>query len=330
MENKNLQNSEEKKEKFETEILRNDDVHPGESTVVIEEENRTVMLTEDETLIIEKEPKMSIAPKNRPRKVYAGMWGTPEIVTVALALLSVLTLVLIFVFFVLPMQQELDDNRAKRDALEQEYNSAFAKYGDITSTETQVAKLITSVNDFESRFLKTEAVGTTSIYQRINGLIGAYSLTNTTGPDYAPLEISEDERRRGTDSEEQRGRSKFQSLFPGVYVTMTVEGSYQNLRQFMREIESSQEFMIISSIELEPSETNDSDGKDNTITVTQTNEFDETIKVEKKAPPRGKTRGTVVALRLEVAAYFQRPADQRAITSLPDAGNLDEPIIVKP
>ncbi len=56
-------------------IIVNDYGSVVDSAVVIEEENRTVLLTEDQTIIIDKPEKIDIAPKNRPRKVYAGMWG---------------------------------------------------------------------------------------------------------------------------------------------------------------------------------------------------------------------------------------------------------------
>ncbi len=327
MENKDLQNLEdENNAKNEPEILRNDDVNPNDSAVVVEEEDRTVLLTEDETLVIEKEPGYSIAPKDRPRKPYAGMWGIPEMITVALASLTVLVLLFIYLFLVMPAQKELEQNRAKRDEVEKKYKEAERKFGNITDPHSQVRVLVDSVSDFESRFLKNEIIGKTAIYQRLNGLINAYGLINTTGPDYQPLEISEEERRRGGDSEAQRGRSKFQSIFPGVYVTMTVEGSYLNLRRFIRDIESSDEFIVISSIELEPTEDNETEETVNTITVQQTN-APGTTTARRPAPPSGKTRGKVISLRLELAAYFQRPAEQRSNTALPERGEpLEEGI----
>ena len=54
--------------------------------------------------------------------------------------------------------------------------------------------------------------------------------------------------------ENERGRDKLMSLFPGVFITVTVEGSYQNLRRFMREIETTQQFIMISSVELVPAD----------------------------------------------------------------------------
>ena len=313
----------------DTEFVINDYGTTIDSTVVIEEEDRTVLLTNDETIIIKKEPSIDIMPKNRARKIYAGMWGPVETATVALGMLAILATVLLFVLVVLPAKKELEANRAKRDELEAQLISSRNKYGTITTTEARVAELITSVNDFETRYLRNPLLDKTSLYQRINGLISAYGLTNTSGPDYAPLEIA-DGNRNGQQSEEERGRAKFQSLFPGVYVTTTVEGSYQNLRRFIREIETSQQFVVISAIELEPAE-NEEEKPDpskptqasiNQIQINPMNpgEFPQNPTVTQNVPlsqqpkiNRGKTRGETVSLRLEMAAYFRRPTYQPMI-----------------
>ncbi len=323
MEDKNLQNSNEENSKKETEFVRNDEYTGGkESAVVIEEEDRTVLLTEDETVIIEKPKTVDIVPRNRPRKVYAGMWGNTEIATVGLAMLAIISVLVLYLFFVLPEQKMLEENRSKRDELERELISAKGKYGDITDTETQVAKLITSVEDFETRFLPTEVVGRTALYQKLNGLITAYRLTNSSGPDYRPLEVSENERRRGG-NDESGGREKLKSIFPGTFVTMTVEGSYQNLRGFIREIETSDQFILINAVEFEPAENEDdaAAAKKTTVTTIQPNPNDPnapgiptSVVRTTTAPQRGKVRGQTVSLRLEMAAYFRRPESQRTET----------------
>ena len=318
----------------EPEMLVNDYGVTKESTVVVEEETRTVILTDNETIVIEKEPRIDVMPKNRPRKVNAGMWGRMETATVALGMLAILATVLLFVLVVLPAKKELEANKAKRNDLETQLISSRSKYGSITTTEARVAELITSVNDFETRYLRNPLLDKTSLYQRVNGLISAYGLTNTSGPDYAPLEIS-DGSRNGQESEGERGRAKFQSLFPGVYVTTTIEGSYQNLRRFIREIETSQQFVVISAIELEPAEKEEEkpdpsrptqaainqvqinpmtpDGMMQNPTVTQNVPVSQQPRVN-----RGKTRGETVSLRLEMAAYFRRPTFQPIV---PEASN---------
>lgn len=248
--------------------------------------------------------------KRRPRKVNAGMWGVPEAIAAAVGALAVLGALLVFIFFVVPSNREVSKNRAESDRLGQELVSAQSKYGQITDTKTRVNELLTSVDDFEVRFLPLATNGRTSIYQRINGLIGAYGLINTTGPDYQPLETV-DRSDGNNQSEEERGRERFRSLFPGVYVTMTLEGSYQNLRRFIRELETGNEFVIVSSVELAPSDSEQkkTENKPQTAGVqTDANgmPIGPATVVEPANKPKGKMHGEVVALRLELAAYFRR------------------------
>ena len=77
--------------------------------------------------------------------------------------------------------------------------------------------------------------------------------------------------------------------YPGIAVSITVEGPYQRVRRFVREIESSRQFLIINEVELE--------------SVTQSG-------VATDPSTAGGTTGgraTLVSLRLEMATYFQRP-----------------------
>ncbi len=320
--------------KPDPEIIVNDYGSTNDSAVIVEEADRTVLLTDTETIVFPKETLVDIAPKNRPRKVYRGMWGPAETATAGLALLAIIAVGLLYIFFVVPSNRELEKNRAERDRLEKEVTSAKAKYGDITSTENQVAKLITSVEDFESTFLPVAATGKSALYQRINGLIADYDLVNTSGPDYLPLEIADRDQRNRSD--EEKGRSKYQSLFPGVYVTTTVEGSYQNLRSFISKIETGREFVVISAVELEPS---DSEQKitNGASTAKSSDPVNPAVgnpnlppgfnapfinqQIAQPAIPsrnRGKTRGETVRLRLEMAAYFRRP-DSSPLVSVPAA-----------
>lgn len=300
-----------------------------DSTVVVEEADRTVLLTDDETIIIPKETMIDIPPKNRERKVYAGMWGTTELVTVGVSMLAILTTILVFVLLVLPAQRELANNRAKRDELEKKLTEANSRYGNITTTEERVAQLITSVDAFESYNLPAEMNGKAALAQQLNGLITAYGLTNTSGPDYATLELKD--ANRSQDNEAERGRAKFISIYPGQYISMTLDGSYQNLRRFIREIETNRnQFVIISAIELEPSENREPQNDptkpppqqaamNNPVQpqgynpgtynqgFSQTNpQMPEQQASSAVKPDRGKTRGETVTLRLELASYYRR------------------------
>lgn len=308
-------------EEKQPEMLVNDYGSTLDPAVVVEEADRTVLLTNDETMIIEKEPRIDIVPANRPRKIYSGMWGPTEIATVGIAGLAVLLTILVYVFLVIPSDRELAADRAERDRLERELASANSKYGNITSTETQVSKLIESVNDFELNNLPVAAVGKNTLYQRINSLIASYGLVNTSGPDYVPLETADQNA-----GQEERGRGKFRSIFPGVYITMTLDGSYQDLRRFIADIERSSDFLIISAIELEPADSENPQGKPQTArsdqqspagpqpagpngldVVNNPGRFVVPRQTQAPAQPRGKTHGETVSLRLEMAGYFRRP-----------------------
>ena len=315
-------------ENVESEILVNEYGETRDPAVVVDEPDRTVLLTDDETIVIDKQPHIDVVPKNRPRKVYGGMWGQPELITAGLAMLAMLTVVLIYIFMVIPANREMERNRVEQTRLEAELISARNKYGAISDTESHVVKLMSSVDDFESRYLPVATSGRTSLYQRINGLISAYNLVNTTGPDYAPLETLD--VADGVETDEERGRAKYKSLFPGVYVTMTVDGSYQNIRRFIREVETGNDFVIVSAVELEPS---DAERPEQPAGADQTGPPGANPNAgapsgfqnipfggqpAQTARPKGKMHGELVSLRLEMAAYFKR-ANMAPVVQQPEA-----------
>ena len=312
------------------EIVVNKYGQTKDPAVVVEEANRTVLLTPDETLVIERQPSIDVVPKNRPRTVYAGMWGRNEIVTVGLGVFALLVVVLIFVFLVIPSNRELTRHRTEAQNLKEVQMTADARYGDVKDTRSQVVKLISSEEDFESHFLPPAETGRNALYQRLNSLIDAYGLVNTTGPDYSPLD-SVEQTASNNQSEEERGRDKYRSLFPGVYVSMTVEGSYQNLRRFIKEIETGQEFIVISAVQLAPSDNESQQPKQ--VQPNQPNQPNQRVQpapgnpnfgrpmapgyggqmqqqsqiMNNLRPQQGKTHGELVSLHLEMAAYFRRP-----------------------
>ncbi|MEO6051718.1 MAG: hypothetical protein ABIP78_10360 [Pyrinomonadaceae bacterium] len=266
-------------------------------------------------------------PPNRPRKVSSSMWGTLEIAAVSASALIMVAVVMVYFFWVVPSNRELALNKSEADRLEAELISAKSKYGEITSTETQVGKLAASVDDFEMRFLPLTSNGQSALYQRLNGLIAAYGLVNTTGPDYSPLETVDVSSGQQTD--EEKGRAKYRSLYPGVYVSTTLEGSYQNLRRFIREIETGRDFIVVSAVELAPTDTEkqkeqtNPNSAPNTVAVNPANPNSGRSN-QKGFPPGfsapgtvnqtqqrqrvpGKMHGETVSLHIELAAYFRRP-----------------------
>src|SRR5689334_3206070 len=93
-------------EEGEPEILVNEYGETLDPAVVVDEPGRTVLLTDDETIVIDKEPRIDVVPANRPRKVYGGMWGPAELVTIAFAMVAVMVVVFIYIFMVAPANRE--------------------------------------------------------------------------------------------------------------------------------------------------------------------------------------------------------------------------------
>jgi hypothetical protein len=283
-------------------------VEPGVDNIIVD--NVVVDDTAaDEVVVSETVVTPQATLTEIDRKVPGGMFAVPEIVGLAASGL-VLLIVLGFYFLALaPAQRDLKAKKAQRDDLEKKLTDTKLRFGDITKTEVKVASLIQSVDDFESRFLPISSIGRTALYDRLNGLMRAYGLRNTAGPEYTPLETKE---LKPGQPQQERGRAKFESLFPGDYINMTVEGSYVNMRRFIREIEASQQFVVISAIELEAAE-----NKPETINPAlppdqagNPNGGGPGGGVEQPArnAPKGKTHGEIVSLHLELAAYFRREA----------------------
>src|ERR1041384_7277074 len=112
-------NESEKDPKGTPEIVVNQYGQTKDPAVVVGEADRTVLLTPDQTLIIQNDPAIDIVPKNRPRKVYAGMWGRNEIVTFGLGIFAILVVVLIYVFIVIPSNRELARHKSEAQNLQE-------------------------------------------------------------------------------------------------------------------------------------------------------------------------------------------------------------------
>lgn len=242
-------------------------------------------------------------------RIYAGMWGLPEIFAVCLGGAAVLAAGFVFMALVMPARTALESVRSQKTQLEQQVLTAREKYGRITSTTEQVSRLVASADAFENAYLPPGTVGQTALYQRVNSLIAAHDLVNTSGPEYVPLPVTEtgNSSNAGTDT----GRERFRSIFPGVYVTMTVDGAYRDIRRFISDIETGGQFVIISSVGIEPAEQKRrrEEGGGNAAA----SEGDMPAVAENAAPASpsatgSKPRGDRVSLKIEMAAYFRRPS----------------------
>ena len=219
--------------------------------------------------------------------------GLPELIGVAGAAVIALMTIFAYFYFYLPAQSRLTNLQVQRDSLQAFLRNSQSNLQQNTTVRQQVDKITGSMSDFESNYLASASAGRLSLYTTINNLIKSNGLRNTAGPSYTPLEpIGSKLQVQPNASAEKQTHAKWQTIYPGIAVSVTVEGPYQRVRRFVRDIESNRQFLIVNEVELE--------------SVTQSGLAETTTGPGSTAGGRG----TLVSLRLEMATYFQRtPAE---------------------
>jgi len=240
--------------------------------------------------------------------------GIPELIGLACAVLIALITIFAYFAFLIPAHSRLTSAQLERDRLQGQLRASQTNFDKDASTKATVDKINASLEDFESNWLATSETGRMSLYKELNTLIRGNGLRNTAGPAYTALEPAGSKNVvQPTASASQQSNAKWQTIYPGIAVTVTVEGPYQNIRHFVRDIETSREFLIINAVELE--------------SVTQSGAPQEPPLTGNRLPAsRGGaaaqpvtqtpgTRATLVSLRLDMATYFRRPDVERAATT---------------
>jgi len=233
------------------------------------------------------------------------MLGLPELIGLAgAALLAILT-IFAYVYFYLPAVSRLKNVEATRARLQSERQTSGVLAQENQTTSDTINKINASMEDFESNWLPVESSGRMSLYTVLNNLIKSNGLRNTAGPSYSPLEpVGTKQQVMPTATAEKQSHAKWQSIYPGIAVSVTVEGPYQNVRHFVRDIETSRQFLIINAVELER--------------VTQNGSVEENLTVPSgrglpaAARPAAGGKTTLVSLRMDMATYFQRPETKPA------------------
>lgn len=242
--------------------------------------------------------------------------GLPELVGLAGAVLIALVTVFAYFYFYVPAHAHLRSAQFERDRLQGLRRASEVNFKQTTTTREAVDKIDASLQDFESNWLAVSGPGRMSLYSELNNLIRVNSLRNTSGPTYTALEpLGSKSQVQATAGADKQSNVKWQSIYPGIAVSVTVEGPYQNVRHFVRDIESSRQFLIINAVELE--------------SLTQSGTAQDLPAVRNVPAPAPSRPGRVappviadplsgrvgwVSLRLDLATYFHRPNSESATT----------------
>lgn len=212
----------------------------------------------------------------------SGMFGVAEIIAVAGSCLVLLLVLLSYLYFMIPARSRRTALTAERAQLQTNLRKSQEILSGKKNTQDTVQRITDSLNEFETVSLQRQDQGRMELYDQLNQLIVKNGLRNTSGPTYTPLEPT------GTKTAPGKSTStKWQTAYPGIAVAVTVEGPYQNIRHFIKDIERSKQFVIINEVELQRA--TQSDGGTSVSNESGSG-----------------TKGSLVSLQLSMATYFQR------------------------
>lgn len=315
--------------------------------IIVDEKTGTTKAAE--TIVVEKNPVPSrlsywrsrinsIGGANRSRFEL----GATEIVPLVVSSFLVISVVALYFLWYDPLVRKNQAMDRERDRYKSELQTLVGQIGTDRPVQELRQELVTSIENFEGAYLVPRVKGQTDLYESLNRLIHQNGLRNSSGPDYSPLELKNPNSAQN--NEEKGGKNRLQSIYPGTFVSMTVEGDYANLRNFIRDIEQTRQFIVISAVELEPSDNSsntESENRQNRTTAPNTvrtaptpsmaipgeptaddmNGFGGIVKMPNAAEntensgtavrrdaerAAKKKRGEIVSLKLELASYYRR------------------------
>lgn len=209
------------------------------------------------------------------------MFGVAEVAALAGSCLVLLLVLFSYIYLVVPARlrvSSLNEDKARLQTNLQTLQGVVSKG---QTTKDQVEQIATSLGKFETSFLYHPDQGRMDLYDELNQMIVRNNLRNTSGPAYTPLDPTGTKAVSGKST-----TTKWQSFYPGLAVMVTVEGQYQDIRHFVRDIERSKQFVVINQVELQRANQNNSPAS-----------ADEAA---------SGTSGSLISLQMNLATYFQR------------------------
>ena len=240
--------------------------------------------------------------------------GVPELIGLSVAALLALLTIFAYLYFLAPAHSRRDLAQLERDRLQGQVRASQMGIKEDETARATVDKINASLNDFEGNWLAAPGSGRLSLYTELNELIRSNGLRNTSGPSYTTLEpLGTKGQAQPTVSAEQQSNAKWQSVYPGISVSVTVEGPYQSVRHFVRDIEMSRQFLIINAVELEGVTQSGAASQETSIVRTPTPARGSRTAAPPGVPQPAGGRGTLVSLRLDLATYFSRAGSEKPV-----------------
>jgi len=214
-----------------------------------------------------------------------GMFGVPEVIALVAACALLALAAASYFLLLVPARMNLSNLETERMRLQTQIRTATENRDTRLSTGDRVSQIVRSLEEFETGALAPREASINSLYEELtekprrNGLARAqFSF------------IHQDEQAQRTQQQQQAAAGNLtgsarrrQNIFPSTDITLNIEGSYANVRRFIRDVERSSRFVVINGVQLEGINESGADAA---------------------------ARGALVTLRLDMSAYFRRGAQQ--------------------
>lgn len=241
----------------------------------------------------------------------------PEIIAlVASCLLALIALAAYFLWLV-PSRNQLAANEDEYRRLHAQLTNATKDVKTSENTQASVEEIERSLHDFEESKLPSRAASRTVTIEELNALIRRDGLRISNGVTFTPLN-NDVQGVSGSQQTSVRGNNVKQNVYPGIGITLSVEGAYPSVRRFLRDIEMSRQFIVINGVQLESIVANTTRTSSNfrrgalngtkeitsnaTTSNTTPNANNATSVSNESATT---TNSSLVSLRLDMAAYFR-------------------------
>ena len=174
------------------------------------------------------------------------MFGVAEVAALAGSCFVLALVLFSYLYFLVPARSRLASLNTDRKQTQTNLQTLGTVVNKDQSTKETVDRAAASLNKFETEHLMRLDQGRMDLYEELNQLIMKNNVQNTSGPTYTALDPA------GTKSNSGKTVvTKWQSFYPGIAVMVTVEGEYQNVRRFIRDVERSKQFVVINEVELQ-------------------------------------------------------------------------------
>jgi hypothetical protein len=161
------------------------------------------------------------------RKAHRATLGLAEIIGLAIGGLMLLAVVVSYLYLLVPAQSRGAALEHRRDQLKQELRVTQEDFKRDVDVKVRVEEITMSLEKFEDHRLVTRDGGRIALYEELNQLIKRNGLRNTSGPAYSPLEPVALKPNGQAAASSSTAANKWQSIYPGIAVNVTVEGQYK-------------------------------------------------------------------------------------------------------